>query len=312
MMTLQLQRSLLAIFGATLSACGGGGGTPVSFIPPPPTTPSSPPAPTTAANYMIAANTGGQTFATSGGFVSYDPRTGKSISWNIADGELSMGIRYNASTKQYELKLPASSNWEGLYLDPNQVPNTRDFRTSSSGGPTHLQLQEYAGTGYNFSALAFWTVPGQEAGISGGVAFGLPTPAGAVPITGTATYNGSISGSATQSSFDGLAGSYWPAIVEGKIDLSFNFEAATLSGSLSPTVYDTERRALAPLSFSNTVFAKGSTTFSGSFDTNLVGTSAFSGQFTGPQARELMGNFAFPYSWDGKTYQATGAFVAKQ
>ena len=36
--------------------------------------------------------------------------------------------------------------------------------------------------------------------------------------------------------------------------------------------------------------------------------------FTGPTAQELIGNFAFPYvsPIDSKSYQASGAFVAKK
>ena len=57
---------------------------------------------------------------------------------------------------------------------------------------------------------------------------------------------------------------------------------------------------------------RGATSFSGRFDTGLAGANGFSGRFTGPQAQELVGSFAFPYSADGKTFQAVGASVGKQ
>ena len=313
-MTIDLRRLLLASAAFALSACGGGG-TEVGFIPPPPPPAPpvlTPPPPTTAANYIVAATSGSTDYTTQGGFVSYNSASGQSLGTSIAQGDLSFRIRYDAGAGQYQIELPASTFWEGLSLTPGQVPNTSDFHTADVTYPTYLQLQEYAGTGYTYSALALWSAPGSEAGLSGGVAFGIPTPAGAVPTTGSATFNGSITGRTTQSSFDSLAGNYWPALVEGSINLSFNFGAGTLAGSLSPTIYDVDRRALAPLNFINTVYAKGSTIFSGSFDTNLTGTSSFSGQFTGPQAQELVGSFAFPYAADGKTFQATGAFVGKQ
>jgi hypothetical protein len=45
--------------------------------------------------------------------------------------------------------------------------------------------------------------------------------------------------------------------------------------------------------FHETVFAKGSTTFSGNFDTVGLSTNThFNGQFTGPNAAELMANFS--------------------
>jgi hypothetical protein len=62
------------------------------------------------------------------------------------------------------------------------------------------------------------------------------------------------------------------------------------------------------------VYSTGGTAFSGMFETTLVGTNAFSGLFTGPQASELIGNFVFPYAspQDGKTYEAGGGFIAKK
>jgi hypothetical protein len=50
------------------------------------------------------------------------------------------------------------------------------------------------------------------------------------------------------------------------------------------------------------------------FDTDVAGLNGFSGQFTGPKAEELIGNFAFPYRSpvDGKIYQADGAFVGSR
>ncbi len=145
------------------------------------------------------------------------------------------------------------------------------------------------------------------------MAFGIPTPVAGVPTTGSATYNGSIGGHSTETAFDNLGAAYYPALVEGSISLSFNFGAGSLSGIISPTIYNLDRRALAPLNFANTIYGSGSTSFSGSFDTSLSGLNSFSGQFTGPQAQELIGSFAFPYASleDGKAYQAVGAFVAK-
>jgi hypothetical protein len=67
------------------------------------------------------------------------------------------------------------------------------------------------------------------------------------------------------------------------------------------------------MDFVETVFSKGSTAFSGKFDTSLTGANAFSGMFTGPQANELIGNFVFPYrsADDGKNYEAGGGFIAR-
>jgi hypothetical protein len=71
---------------------------------------------------------------------------------------------------------------------------------------------------------------------------------------------------------------------------------------------------LGPFAFSDTVYSTGSTSFSGRFDTDVAGLNSFSGLFTGPNAEELMGNFALPYRSpvDNQTYQAAGAFVGKK
>ena len=317
-----IRNALLAIVAAlSLVACGGAGGGGVASIPAPPVAPTqtSPPPPpstsTTPANYMIAANTGDQTFSSKGGYVSYNPATGQPLSPTTTQGE-QLQVRYNSGSSQYEIMLPSSSFWEGLYRNP-QGSTGIDFRTSgtnTANSPTFVQLQAYGGTGYTYSALALWGISSTQAGISGTAAFGIPTPVGSVPVAGSATYNGSISGRSTETSYDMLAAGYWPAIVEGGIGLSFNFAAGTLSGSISPTIYNLERRALAPMTFVNTVYSTGATSFSGSFNTTLTGSNSFAGQFTGPQAQELIGSFQFPYTSpdDGKIYQANGAFVGKQ
>ena len=307
-----------------VGACGGGGGgganvasiPPAPVVPPPPPPTTTPTTATTAANYIVAATGPNQQFGSKGGYVSFNPITGQPISPTTTDGE-QLKVRYNSGSNQYEIQLPASTFWEGLYLNPGQVPNTRDFRTSgvvTANSPTYFQLQEFSGTGYTHSALALWSISSAQSGIVGAVAFGIPTPSGAIPVVGNATFNGSISGRSTETSFDFLANGYWPAIVEGTIGLSFNFGAGTLSGSISPTIYNYNRRALAPMSFVNTIYSSGATTFSGGFNTALPGSNSFSGQFTGPGAQEAMGSFAFPYTSpdDGKVYQANGAWVAKQ
>ena len=319
-------RSLIPGFAsAALGACGGGGGggAPVASIPPAPVaTPTPTPTPstgwgaTTAANYIVAATGANQQFASKGGYVSSDPVTGQPRSPTTTEGQ-QLNVRYNSGTSQYEIQLPASSFWEGLYLTTSSSPNTRDFRTSgvvSGNSPTFVQLQEFSGTGYTHSALALWSTADAQGETSGAIAFGIPTPPGAVPVSGSAAFNGSISGRSTETSFDTLTVGYWTAIVEGSIGLSFDFKAGSLSGSISPTIYNLSRRALTPMTFVNTVHSSGATAFSGAFSTSLPGANSFSGLFTGPTAQELMGSFAFPYRSpdDGKVYQANGAFVAKQ
>jgi hypothetical protein len=139
-------------------------------------------------------------------------------------------------------------------------------------------------------------------------AIGMATPAGGIPVTGSAGYVGQILGVTTE---------YQPKYaddfdVDGSIFLTFNFGAGSLSGSIAPNMH--QGYDFAPLNFVNTVYSTGSTTFSGKFDTTATGVNSFSGLFTGPTAQELIGNFAFPYvsPIDSKSYQASGAFVGKK
>jgi hypothetical protein len=295
--------SVFVTTALALTACGGGGGG-MSFIPTPPVTPTTPtpnpppPPGATAADAIVAATGTNQAFTSSGGTVrlTTDPP-----SLSIASSD-QLQIRYDSASQQYQVQLPATSAWQGIFLDRN--PNAPDFYLTP--------LRESADTGYSYSALGSWGAP--DRGLYGGVAFGIPTAPGGVPTTGSATYNGSIAGITNEIFPALLGGPSFPAIVTGTINLSFNFGAGSLSGSLTPTLSSYSIYTLAPLSFKDTVFSVGSTSFSGAFDSAVAGRNSFAGQFTGPGAQELIGNFSFPYTShdDGKVYQAAGGFAAKQ
>ena len=134
-------------------------------------------------------------------------------------------------------------------------------------------------------------------------------------MSGSASYNGVLSGFSNETYSDS-PWDYGDAYgrVTGSIMLAFDFGAGSLSGSISPTVYNGQDNPLGTIVFKNTIYSPGSTTFSGAFDINLPGANSFSGQFTGPTAQELIGSFALPYISrnDGKSYDAAGAFVGKR
>ena len=141
-----------------------------------------------------------------------------------------------------------------------------------------------------------------KSGVSGYEAIGMATPASGVPVIGSAFYGGQILGVSSEPHGDDYS-------VEGTIGLSFDFAQGTLSGTISPDLH--QGFDFDPLNFRDTVFSKGSTIFSGQFDTSVTGPSSFSGLFTGPKAEELIGNFVFPYRSpiDGLVYQAEGAII---
>jgi hypothetical protein len=159
--------------------------------------------------------------------------------------------------------------------------------------------------GYQYSRVIEWSDKTMTA--HGYEAVGLATPAGGVPVTGTASYAGEIEGQTSEFS-NGLT-------VYGAIQLSFDFGAGNLSGGITPYLEPADVPIHLPtIALRDTVYSTGSTTFSGKFDTNAAGLNSFSGLFTGPNAQELIGNFAFPYKSpiDGQTYQSGGAFVGKK
>ena len=299
---------LSSVLALSLTACGGGSGGSASGIASTPTPPPPTPGPTPTPTAIISAANSSQQFAGKGATVTYPGGTGQA-SVATADSQ-QLKVRYDAASRTYEVQLPSSQTWQVISLDPNIQPNSTQYKTNGSE-KIYLSLIESGATGYKYSALALWSDP--QAGLYGGLAFGIPTPAGGVPTTGTATYAGQISGRTTETFYDWLAKTSFPGSVEGGISLSFNFGAGSLSGSISPVIYGLSKNSLGTLSFTNTVYSAGSTVFSGQFGTNLSGLNAFSGQFTGPQAQELIGSFVFPYTSpaDGHVYQAGGGFVAK-
>lgn len=300
----RLCRALLASAGAAcLASCGGGGGSDLNLIPSPPLSPTPKPAPSPApgptSTPIIGSVNTSQEFARAGAEVDI---TSSSSGTLIFDDAAQPRIRYDASSHQYQLLLPSGANWSELQPSATTGPN------SYQAGPAYVSFDQSASTGYSFSALARWTQ-----GVSyGSLAIGIPTPAGAVPLTGSASFGGQLNGHSTEIVND--AWGPYPVTIGGKINLAFDFGAGTLSGSISPTYEIYDVRNLPTLDFTQTVYSTGSTTFSGSFSTPLSGPNAFSGQFTGPNAQELIGHFAFPYvsPTDGNVYQAAGALVGKR
>jgi hypothetical protein len=201
-------------------------------------------------------------------------------------------VRYIQSSNSYEIKVPGY-DWEPVSRHGNIVSN-------AYGG----MRMSISSTG-QYSSLFSWG-DGDTYGLD---AIGMATPASGIPISGSASYSGQILGETTE------IHSNVPMAIRGPIELSFDFGLGRLSGSISPVLFryaDPTANALGTISFSDTVYSAGSTSFSGKFGTDLAGLNSFSGLFTGPNAEELIGNFAFPYRSpiDGQPHQADGAFMA--
>ena len=283
-------RPILLAAAFALAGCGGEGGYGVASTPPPPVTPTPTPTPTPPPA-IIPAATVSQEFTVVGSSHPFD-----GVSKPIFDDSEQLQVRYIQSSNSYEVQLPHSASWGQIaYLPIDGSPATP---INYGGGGAHLWL----GAGYQYSRIFEWS---GGPGLHGFEAIGIATPSGNIPVTGTASYFGELLGGTTES----FGGDTWD--VRGTIGLSFNFGLGTLSGTIDPTAF---AYSLGHLSFRDTIYSTGSASFSGKFDTNLPGVNSFSGLFTGPNAQELMGNFAFPYASqvDGKTYQADGAFVGRK
>jgi len=287
-MSLSTIRSLMLATAFALAGCGGEGGYGLASTPPPPVTPTQTPTPTPTPPPAIIPATVSQQFTVVGSSHPFD-----GVSTPTFDGSEQLQVRYVQSSNSYEVQLPHSATWGRIAYLP--IDGSPADPINYGGGGAHLWL----GAGYQYSRIFEWSGGG---GLHGFEAIGIATTAGSVPVTGTATYSGELLGGTTES----FGGDTWD--VRGTIGLSFNFGLGTLSGTIDPTAFV---YSLGHLNFRDTVYATGSTSFSGKFDTNLTGVNSFGGLFTGPNAQELIGNFAFPYKSpiDGQTYQADGAFV---
>jgi hypothetical protein len=221
-------------------------------------------------------------------------------------------IRYIGTS--YEIEMPAGS-WDKLVPYgglSNPGPDNNYFEPDSvSTNAGYLVTSNTRDKGYTHVELGSWG--SQAAGRWGYLAFGTPTPASETPVTGAATFSGSIAGSADVLVADNLYGGFVPLAVGGSINLAFDFGRSTLSGSMSATLLDfSAEQSLGTFAFKDTVYSAGSTTFSGKFDTSIAGENFFLGRFFGPGAKETGGAWALPFQYNGSSHQAFGGFIAKR
>lgn len=302
-----------------LSACGGGGGS-SSFRPEPtpPPSPPPPPPPPQAEAVTIFSNPTAQDYASVGvwgniGDVSSPPYSVDFTSVTSADSSQPK-IRYT-SGGYYEVQLPGNGYGQ-LVHDPAITNPTSD--NTVFGIPAQrasFVITKSRSSGYSYSEMARWARPDLDFGQTvdlGFVAFGTPTPVGAVPTTGSASFQGQIFGATDLPSGACDCGAY-PVEVEGTVLLSFNFGAGTLGGSMSMALSSGwGAEPVGDYNFTQTVYSPGGTTYSGRFDTNLSGDNFFLGRFTGPSAQETIGAWAVPFTFQNGTHQAIGAWIAKR
>ena len=290
--------SLMASAAACVSACGGGGFStnstplrPPPLTPPPaPSVPPLPPGPiglTTTSGVVTEAATVETPVTT--------PRV-------ISTGDDLVSISYSAADQSYTVSLPDyapgkltdskgngtydGTGWTHLYETFSRVSNN----PQTDANHISVSLDWPVSSQFTYTNFGSWNgreSTGTDTIVRVGVfAYGIPTAPGDVPLVGTASYAGDVSGTPDPN--------YGYSNLLGHVGMNFDFASGTLGGQLDLVVvvdyYNDFRIPTMP--FHETVFAKGSTTFSGNFDTaGLSSNTHFSGRFTGPNAAELMANF---------------------
>jgi hypothetical protein len=231
-------------------------------------------------------------------------------------------IRYTAAG-QYEVKLPGA-DWDllipykGLF---NPEPNNNYFQPAGvAQNAGFVVTHNSRDKGYLYSELASWG--SSSASRFGSFAFGSLTPAGTMPLSGLASFEGVASGNTDIMIADNLYGGFYPLSVDGTVGLRFDFGKGSLAGSMSLSLPDGMNPSpLATFNFKDAIYSAGSTTYSGKFDAAAAGQNFFLGRFTGPNANETIGAWAVPFLFtkdgetfraDQQTHQAFGAWIAKR
>lgn len=311
----QLAASVLGASALALAACDGGTSTQTSFIPPPPT---SPPPPQGQAGVTILPQPEPGNFAVTGAWTNLQDASateaGRFSSIESGEGDQPQ-IRYT-SDGYYELKLPGEDFGRLSHAAnvANPAPNDPFLAVTDCCGTRAVTIQS-SDMGYRYSAMASWSRPDLDFGYtvdSGVFAFGQATPAGSVPVTGSASYDGVIAGLSDAKTFDAASNSWLLLPAGGTVQLDFDFAGGTLGGRLDLSVAGGMNPIpVGSYEFDQTVFSAGSTKYSGRFATDLPGSNFFSGLFTGPHAEETIGNWAVPFQYNGENHQALGAWMAK-
>ena len=248
----------------TLCACVGGGGS-IYSTPPAPIAPPTPTPTPMATPFGVTSDT-------------QFPTVGDKVD-----------IRWNSSAQTYEIRL-SEKDWKRLTLGYTNSTVDEHYPASGLYGVRIQKDLPYAYTKYATVFENGWGAILDE------FAFGLPTATGDVPKTGSASYDAKVWGTGTGAGAVAGSGTYYD--VTGMAKLSFDFGAGSLSGYMTTTLTGPTGIFTTPrYDFTQTVYAAGSTTFSGNFIVPGSSEDAyFSGQFNGPQAAELMASWRAPFA----------------
>lgn len=321
-MTYNYKTALVFLTMVTLSACGGSGGGGVASAPPPLPTLSPSPSPTPSASGPLAST---QEFATVGAVIRGSTAPdGSDARYDAPNVSEAIGFRYSAETGSYVLSAPD-------FVPGTLVPDTstswpRDYDVATGSDILRLQrLKVYLnpehrdGTGITLTYTGFgvWGgISGESTRVdraSGSFAYGIPTAASDIPVTGSAKYSVHVAGQGF------VTGWSEPIAIGGRAELNFDFGRGTLTGFMAPNLMDDwGPTALGHYTFVDAVHGVGSQTFSGRLEIDGSNQpSGFFGRFTGPGASELMASwfaaFRYPYGTTGSDWGTmSGVWVGKK
>ena len=284
-------KTLISALALTLAACGGGGGGGgfVSSNPPPPPAPPEPP--------LVAISAPARTMVAPGA----DPMIATAGGPSFSTGP-SAGTEF--PLLQTVLLLDDSS----IRPDPAEPPATATANVGDSGLSIDIN-GETVPSGVNpnldWTRAGWWAVrvepgPWDYGGpVDYRAAFvaGYETPVNAMPMTGTAIYQGSVTGSMftpSNSAPNGLACRCMELILGGAATFTADFGARSLNGNLTEMAILGWDDVIGPwndVAFSATIAGNGftgtthvTTAPAGTMGLNATGT--LEGRFFGPSAEE--------------------------
>jgi hypothetical protein len=309
-----------------LGACGGGGGGGgVESIPPPPPPPPPPGNGPLPPDHLALVSS--QPFAALGVSDGYTTdASGNNPQVLSGPAAANVQFSFDAATNTYQISLPGFQ--AGRLANPGYDGSEGQVATGSTSQVTvgssatlqpvfvTLPVPGSEFSPYTYTSFGSWngqtgqTADGRIIRSEGAFAYGIPTQPGDVPTTGSASYTAEIK--ATLGPSDGFFG-----FVGGDVNLLFDFGAGKLSGSMHPRISDSFDGIFVDYGqydFKDTVYSTGSTTFSGKFVVPGLpdADSFFDGNFTGPNAAELMARFEVPYLRGGQQGTISGVWVGKK
>jgi hypothetical protein len=278
----KLGKILLAGAALGLAACGGGGGgSGLNSTPTPPPAPTPPPPPPRPPG-MIPAKIFPAVTASTDFAVIGSEATGPSSPLTAAG----FSVRYDAASGAYILDFPSTEPAAFYaYNTAADIDNAYYWNGVAEVHEVSVRKPSNPELPLSYTTLATYGTFEDGSVPFGWLAFGSATPVGGVPVAGSASYTAEVAGS-TIDRFH---------YVGGTATLQFNFGAGTLSGHFDPVFLDANGH-LGRYDFVNTVYGSGSTIFSGQLSTaGIAQNGTFDGQFTGPNAQELMARWNAPY-----------------